>query len=71
MLYSNVEKIFSAIFSMNFLNAFARMCRLFFFMFTPNKKFIYLLRNMDSNAWSTENGPGKNTSNGPRNNIFY
>ena len=61
MRYRIDGKIFSALFLTNFLNAFARLCRLFFFVFTPNKKFIYLLRNIDSDAWNTENSPGKNT----------
>jgi hypothetical protein len=43
----------------------------FLFVFISNKKLIYLLRNMERNAWSTKIGPGKDTPNGPRNDIFH
>lgn len=43
----------------------------FVFVSNTNKKLIYLLRNTEENAWSTEIGPGEDTPNGPRNDIFY
>ena len=47
------------------------LSELFLFVSTPNKKLIYLLRNMERNAWRTEIGPGQDTPNGPRNDIFH
>ena len=70
-----VLKLLRKFLSVYFLHIPSSFCEdlseLFLFVFTPNKKLIYLLRNMERNAWSTEIGPGKDTPNGPRNDIFH